>query len=158
MVHSNVSCLLTIGTPPQDTKKSSDRKTPHFVLFGQPILTEEQITLSSSGNSSSDENPEKNANISDGSGSAINHSPSEDFPFRIDRQAEKLGLETVHCKVFMESEDVGRTLDLSVLGSYEELYKKLADMFGIEESEMMSHVVYCDAFGAVKHAGDEPFR
>jgi len=159
-IQSNVSCLLTIGTPcnPQTSKKSFDGKTPHFVLFGQPILTEEQISLSNSGNSSSDKNPEKITNLSDGSGSAIHRSSCEDFPCYSDWQATKLGLETAHCKVFMESEDVGRTLDLSVLGSYEELYDKLADMFDIDKSEMMSHLVYCDAFGAVKHTGDEPFR
>ncbi|MBA0841551.1 hypothetical protein Goarm_004037 [Gossypium armourianum] len=57
----------------------------------------------------------------------------------------------------MESENVGRTLDLSVLGSYEELYGKLANMFGIESSEMLSSVLYRDAAGSVKHTGDEPF-
>ncbi|RZC76339.1 hypothetical protein C5167_002798 [Papaver somniferum] len=46
----NVSCLLTMGmgngnsTP--TSKKSNDSKTAQFVLFGQPILTEEQISLS----------------------------------------------------------------------------------------------------------------
>lgn len=62
-----------------------------------------------------------------------------------------------HCKVFMESEDVGRTLDLSTLGSYEELYRKLANMFGIESSEMLSHVLYRDLTGSVKQIGNEPF-
>jgi hypothetical protein len=75
-----------------------------------------------------------------------------------DHQKTDLGLETDHCKVFLESEDIGRTLDLSVLGSYEELHRKLASMFGIESSEMLSNVLYRDAAGATKHAGDEPFR
>ncbi|KAJ7982469.1 Auxin response factor [Quillaja saponaria] len=66
--------------------------------------------------------------------------------------------ETCHCKVFMESEEVGRNLDLSMLGSYEELNRKLVDMFGIENSETLSHVLYRDVTGAVKHIGDEPFR
>ncbi|KAJ6727247.1 AUXIN RESPONSE FACTOR 4-RELATED [Salix purpurea] len=57
----------------------------------------------------------------------------------------------------MESEDIGRTLDLSVLGSYEELHRKLASMFGIESSEMPSNVLYRDAVGATRHTGDEPF-
>jgi len=57
----------------------------------------------------------------------------------------------------MESEDVGRTIDLSVFGSYEELYGQLADMFGIEKAEIMSHLRYRDAAGAVKHTGEEPF-
>ncbi|XP_054815537.1 auxin response factor 18-like isoform X3 [Prosopis cineraria] len=63
-----------------------------------------------------------------------------------------------HCKVFMESEDVGRPLDLSRLGSYEELYRRLANMFGIERSTMLRHVLYYDASGAVKRTGLEPFR
>ncbi|KAH1101453.1 hypothetical protein GLYMA_13G140500v4 [Glycine max] len=66
-------------------------------------------------------------------------------------------METGHCKVFMESEDVGRTMDLSLLRSYDELHRKLADMFGIEKSEMLSRVLYCDSVGAIKHIGDEPF-
>jgi hypothetical protein len=52
----------------------------------------------------------------------------------------------------------GRTLDLSVLGSYDELYRRLANMFGIERPDMLSHVLYRDATGAVKQTGDEPFR
>ncbi|KAH7691163.1 Auxin response factor domain-containing protein [Dioscorea alata] len=171
-IHDNVSCLLTIGNPSVSTKKSCDVKAPQLVLFGQPILTEEQLSLSSSGgavspgltgNSLSDGNHEKAGNLSDGSGSAIHqHGPvdnssCEGFPWYRDQRATELGLDIGHCKVFMESEDVGRTLDLSALGSYEELYGKLADMFGIEKSEMMSHVLYRDSFGAVKHTGDEPF-
>ncbi|KAF9594812.1 hypothetical protein IFM89_034795 [Coptis chinensis] len=168
----DVSCLLTMGCATQNSKKSEDRKTPQLVLFGQPILTEQQISLSCSGgpvspvltgNSSSDGNLEKTTNLSDGSGSALHqHGPPENsspegFPWYKDRHASEAGLETGHCKVFLESEDVGRTLDLSVLGSYEELYSKLANMFGIERSEMLSRVLYRDANGAVKYTGDEPF-
>jgi len=130
------------------------------VLFGQPILTEQQISLSNSGNSSSDGNNEKGANLSssDGSASGSHHqNGGENSPWFRDHQAIELGLETGHCKVFMESEDVGRSLDLSVFGSYEELYGRLAAMFGIEKSEIMSHVLYRDAAGAVKHTGDAPF-
>ncbi|XP_020259738.1 auxin response factor 18-like isoform X2 [Asparagus officinalis] len=134
-VDEDISCLLTIGTP-------STKKTSQLVLFGKPILTEEQISLSGSGNSSSEGN---NENVGDNS------------PWLRDHQAVELGLESGHVKVFMESDDVGRNLDLSVFGSYEELYGKLADMFGIEKSEMMSHVLYRDATGAVKHTGDAPF-
>lgn len=172
-IHSsaeNVSCLLTIGRSTQALKKLGDGKTPQLVLFGQPILTEQQISLSCSGgpvspvltgNSSSDGNLEKTPNISDGSGSSLQHGPtdnssSEGFPWYKERQPVELGLETGHCKVFMESEDVGRTLDLSVLGSYEELYRKLANMFGIEVSEL-SRVLYRDEAGEVKHTGDELF-
>ncbi|XP_043701715.1 auxin response factor 18-like [Telopea speciosissima] len=168
----NVSCLLTMGSSAtQISKKSDDGKTPQFVLFGQPILTEQQISLSSSGdtvsqghtgNSSSDGNQEKVTTFSDGSGSALNQRGIQDnscegIPWYKDRPTTEVGLETGHCKVFMESEDVGRTLDLSALGSYEELYRRLANMFSIEKSETLSHVLYRDATGAVKHTGDEPF-
>uniref|UniRef100_A0A1D1XFL3 Auxin response factor n=1 Tax=Anthurium amnicola TaxID=1678845 RepID=A0A1D1XFL3_9ARAE len=168
-IHDNISCLLMGNS--SSTKKRCDAKTPQFLLFGQPILTEQQISLSSGetvstllpGNGSSDGNPGRAANLSDGSGSAINHhdpadNSSCDGLFKLkDRQATELCLETGQCKVFMQSENVGRTLDLSVLGSYEELYTRMADMFGIEKSDMKSHVLYQDATGAVKHTGDEPF-
>jgi hypothetical protein len=58
----------------------------------------------------------------------------------------------------MDSEDVGRTLDLSLLGSYEELYRKLANMFGLRNSEKFSNVLYRDINGITKHIGEEPFR
>ncbi|XP_058094485.1 auxin response factor 18-like [Magnolia sinica] len=163
-IRDNVSCLLTIGNSSQNTKKSDDGKASPLVLFGQQILTEEQISLSCSGdtvspgrtgNSSSDGNPDKMANFS--SDGPPDNSSCEGFPWFKDRRTSELGLETGHCKVFMESEDVGRTLNLSVLGSYEELYRRLANMFGIERSEMLSHVLYRDATGAIKHTGDEPF-
>lgn len=153
----DISCLLTIGSPA--TNKSCNEKKPtQLVLFGQPILTEQQISLSSSGNSSSDGNNEKGANLSssDVSASGSQHqNGGENSPWFRDHRA--IELETGHCKVFMESEDVGRSLDLTVFGSYEELYGRLADMFGIEKSEIISHLLYRDAAGAVKHTGDTPF-
>ncbi|KAF7818618.1 auxin response factor 18-like [Senna tora] len=144
----NVSCLLSIATSTHSSKKQDDMKAPpQLVLFGQTILSEQQISLSASGdteNSSSNGNADKLTKFSDASGSA--------------RQDIGANLETGHCKVFMESEDVGRTMDLSLLGSYDELYRKLEDMFGIDKSEMVSHVIYRDiTTGAVKHIGDEPF-
>ncbi|XP_042511486.1 auxin response factor 18-like [Macadamia integrifolia] len=167
----NVSCLLTMGSSAQTSKKSDDGKTPQFLLFGQPILTEQQISLISgsgdtvspvlTGNSSSNGN-QKKTNISDGSVPLLHQHGVQDnlcegIRWYKDRPKMEPGLEIGHCKVFMESEDVGRTLDLSVLGSYEELYRRLANMFGIEKLEMPSHVLYRDASGAVKHTGDEPF-
>nr|ANI70188.1 auxin response factor ARF16 [Salvia miltiorrhiza] len=130
-----------------------------------PILTAEQISQSHSvdteGNSS-DGNQENTANLSNGSGSAvIQNFPPEassdgEFP-RFKDQTAYLGLETGQCKVFVESENVGRTLDLAMLCSYEELYRKLSVMFGMERSEMSSNVLYNDARGNAKHVGDEPF-
>ncbi|KAL9388550.1 hypothetical protein Peur_017155 [Populus x canadensis] len=160
----SISCLLTMGNSSQSTK-GSDTKTPHILLFGQLIVTDQQSSQSCSGdtnaNSSSDGHPGKA--ISDGSGSAsqqngpLENSSGGRSPWYKDYQKTDPGLETGHCKVFMESEDVGRTLDLSVLGSYEELHKKLVNMFDIESSEMLSNVLYRNAAGATKHAGDEPF-
>ncbi|XP_047964329.1 auxin response factor 18-like [Salvia hispanica] len=54
------------------TKKSNEAKAPMFLLFGQPILTAEQISQShSEGNNSSDGNQDNTANVSNGSGSAV---------------------------------------------------------------------------------------
>ncbi|KAJ9159933.1 hypothetical protein P3X46_025383 [Hevea brasiliensis] len=165
--NEKISCLLTMGNPTMSLKENSETKAPHIVLFGQLILPDQQSSQSCSGdtngNSSSDGNPEKTTNLSDGSVSVfhqtglLENSSDEVSPRYKDHQETDLGLETGHCKVFMESEDVGRTLDLSVLGSYEELYGKLANMLGIENSDMPSSVLYRDAAGAIKHTGDEPF-
>ncbi|CAH9102676.1 unnamed protein product [Cuscuta epithymum] len=142
----DISCLLTMGnSSPRTLKKKSDavmgRKAP-LILFGKAILTEQQISLNvspiRSGNSSS--SSDGNKFVSDCGG----------FPF-------EPNLETGHCKVYVDSNDKGRTLDLSLLESYEKLNKKLADMFGIENSEVMNHVLYRDVTGAVRHLGDEPF-
>ncbi|KAI3823432.1 hypothetical protein L1987_04868 [Smallanthus sonchifolius] len=122
-----VSCTLTIGNSTTSPKEPKTPKTSQFLLFGQPILTEQQISESK--------------NVS-GPGSG----PVTD-----------LNLETGHCKVFMESEDVGRTLNLSLLNSYEELCKKLGHMFEIESPVTLTHVHYWDSTGTRKQIGDEPF-
>ncbi|PIN00015.1 hypothetical protein CDL12_25466 [Handroanthus impetiginosus] len=164
--NDNVSCLLTMGNSTQESKKPDNRKAAPFVLFGRPILTEKQISLSCSsdtvspartGNSSSDGNADNKGNTSDGSGSALNENEAPERSSCEGFQSE-LSLETGHCKVFMESDNVGRTLDLTLLGSYEELYEKLANMFGIEVSEILNRVLYRDATGVVRQLGDEPFR
>ncbi|KAL0338449.1 UNVERIFIED_CONTAM: Auxin response factor 18 [Sesamum angustifolium] len=164
--NENISCLLPHGKFNSRTKKSDNGKAAPFVLFGRTILTEKQISLSCSsdtvspartGNSSSGGNANKMGNTSDGSVPALNQNDAPDRSSCDGFQSE-LNLETGHCKVFMESEDVGRTLDLSLLGSYEELYIKLASMFGTEISEMLNRVLYRDATGAVRQLGDEPFR
>ncbi|XP_048324963.2 auxin response factor 18 [Ziziphus jujuba] len=169
---SGLSCLLTMGNSSPKLEKSDSVKKHKFLLFGQPILTEQQISHGNStvtvsqvlsGKNSTDEISERAKFLSDGSGSTLEQqvssekSSSPGFSWNQGLQAAELGLDTGHCKVFMESEDVGRTLDLSVLGSYEELYMRLANMFGIERSEMLSHVLYRDASGALRQTGDEPF-
>lgn len=149
--NENISSCLTKGIPSQSLKGNGEIKTPHIFLFGQLILTEQQMSKSSSGN------------CSDGSGSALHrngsveNSSDEGSPWNRDHQKSNVSLETSYCKVFIESGDVG-TLDLSVLGSYKELYGKLADMFGLKNSEMLRNVLYRDVEGAIKHTEDEPFR
>nr|WGH73286.1 binding protein transporter ARF16B [Mangifera indica] len=165
--NENVSCLLSMGNSTQNFKDNNEIKTPHILLFGQLILPQQHSSQSCSGdtigNSSSDCNPEKTAMSSDGSGCAVHqnvtleNSSDAGSSWCKDHQKSDIGLETGHCKVFMESEAVGRTLDLSILGSYEELYQKLANMFGIGSSVMFSNVLYRDAAGSIKHTGDEPF-
>ncbi|KDP44041.1 hypothetical protein JCGZ_05508 [Jatropha curcas] len=166
--NENISCLLTMGNSNTNSDKSDNVKRHQFLLFGQPILTEQQISCSCStdavsqvitGKTYSDESPEK-AKIHDVLGSAPEKqtSPEKTASTGFSWQSStETGLDAGHCKVFLESEDVGRTLDLSVLSSYEELHSKLANMFGIERSEMLSHVLYRDAKGAVKQTGEEPF-
>ncbi|XVF83209.1 hypothetical protein PTKIN_Ptkin16aG0115700 [Pterospermum kingtungense] len=156
----NISSLLTMGNPSQGLKGSNEVKAPHILLFGQLIFSEQKGSQSCSGDT--DGNTEKTAISSDGSGSALHqnareNSSDEGSPWCKGHQKTDLGLETGHCKVFLESDNVGRILDLSDLGSYDELYGKLANMFGIENSEMLSSVLYCDTTGSVKHTGDEPF-
>lgn len=156
--NDSLSSLLSMGVSTQNSKDTNEVKAPMFLLFGQPIHTKEQISQSSS-----DGNQEKTPNFSDGSGSGVvqngppENSSDDGSPWYKDNHKSEFGLEMGQCKVFMESEDVGRTLDLTALGSYEELYRKLANMFSVERSEMLSNVLYRDASGAVKHIEDEPF-
>ncbi|KAG2249624.1 hypothetical protein Bca52824_089252 [Brassica carinata] len=139
-------CFLTMGTSPGSDTES---KKSHIVLFGKLILPEEQ-------KGSTD--VEKTQISSGGSNqNCVAGSSSEEGSPCSNKAHDALGVETGHCKVFMESDDVGRTLDLSVLGSYEELSMKLSDMFGIQKSEMLSSVLYRDASGAIKYPGKEPF-
>uniref|UniRef100_J3LEZ8 Auxin response factor n=1 Tax=Oryza brachyantha TaxID=4533 RepID=J3LEZ8_ORYBR len=168
-----VSCALSIGA-----KKPDDAKPPGLMLFGQRILTEQQqMSLSGSasgtspaaaGNSSLNWNTEKGANASEGSGSGvIQNSPTDNTSserlqwrlqwFRENSHVSELGLEPGQCKVFIESDTVGRNLDLSTVSSFEQLYGRLSEMFCIDSRELRSRVLYRGATGEVKHAGDEPF-
>ncbi|XP_039037565.1 auxin response factor 18-like [Hibiscus syriacus] len=168
----NISCLLTIGNSNMK-EKSGNARSHQFFLFGQPILTEQQLSRSYSSEavsqvinvkSSSDGNADKTKDSSDGLRPSLENrlmSPEKSSTagclWHQDYRSMETGLEISHCKVFMDSEDVGRTLDLSVLGSYEQLYRRLANMFGIERSDILGRVLYRDATGAVKQTGDEPF-
>ncbi|KAL0340732.1 UNVERIFIED_CONTAM: Auxin response factor 18 [Sesamum radiatum] len=153
-----LSCSLKTTSSTLNLNKNDERKSPVFLLFGQPILTEQQISRSCSMDTE-----ENMGNVSNGSGSAViqnsHPEPCSDGEFpRFKDQKLELGLETTHCKVFLESEDVGRTLDLSSLSSYEELYRKLSSMFGLQRSDTSTSVVYSDAAGATRPTGDVPFR
>ncbi|KAL0382672.1 UNVERIFIED_CONTAM: Auxin response factor 18 [Sesamum calycinum] len=153
-----LSCSLKTMSSTLNLNKNDERKSPVFLLFGQPILTEQQISRSCSMDTE-----ENMGNVSNGSGSAViqnsHPEPCSDGEFpRFKDQKLELGLETTHCKVFLESEDVGRTLDLSSLSSYEELYRKLSSMFGLQRSDTSTSVVYSDAAGATRPTGDVPFR
>ncbi|PWZ17837.1 Auxin response factor 18 [Zea mays] len=176
----DISCLLTIGTAPHkkpsDVKSAAAAPAPQLMLFGKPILTEQQISLgfrplpapkkSPSGDVAETEiTMSNNSDASSPAGTGSGSTPSISGGAPSSCQDNKAAATATddddllgHCKVFMQSEDVGRTLDLSAVASYEELYQRLADMFGVDRAELTSHVFYRDgASGALKHAGDEPF-
>jgi hypothetical protein len=150
-------------------------KLAGLVLFGQTILTELQMGLCGSGGATSPAatrtsslncNADKSGNASEGSGSGvIQNSPTNKAAASSERQwlgdgsshLSELGLEPGQCKVFMESDTVGRNLDLSAMRSFDELYDRLSEMFSVESTELRSRVLYRGATGQVKHAGDEPF-
>jgi hypothetical protein len=63
-----------------------------------------------------------------------------------------------HCKVFREGDEVGRTLDLSIFNSYEEIYDRLGDMFSVPTPDFKTRLVYQNAEGSTRHVGAEPYR
>jgi hypothetical protein len=136
-------------SPPAGAKKADDVKPVGIMLFGRAILTEEQMK------SNSPTSPGATRKGSpDRSGSGV----TEGSPTK--NSLLDAGLEPGHgqCKVFVESDAVGRNLDLSALGSFEELCARLSRMFRIHDADLRSHVLYRTAAGEVKHVGDEPFN
>ncbi|KAJ3680225.1 hypothetical protein LUZ60_016503 [Juncus effusus] len=153
IVRDDVSCLLTLGTPngmeksgkanPDSEGNSNPGKPKQLVLFGKPILTEDLISTSNN-----------SGNLSDGSGS----SSVIQTDVKPNTVSANTGFGTAGiCKVFMESEDLGRTMELSCLGSYEELYEKLGQMFGVARAELVSRVLYQNTSGEVRRTGDDSF-
>lgn len=138
----------------QGSTKSQNRKEVPFVLFGQEIHTAKQISVTCSSETVSTRHT---VNSSDESGFFPNRNDARERSSSKWFQSE-LNIEPDHCKVFMESEDVGRTLNLSLLGSYEELHMKLASMFRVEIAEIAKHIHYLDDTGSVRQLGEEPFR
>ena len=133
--------------------KSDTVKKHQFILFGQHIVVEQQSCVSSPSEAVSQVHSGKDT----GEGNTdTEKSPSNDSG--LTHQATEYGPDIGHCKLFMDSEDPGYTLDLPALGSYEELYKKLANLFGIERSQMLNCALYHDATGVPKRIEDEPFR
>nr|GEZ29566.1 auxin response factor 10 [Tanacetum cinerariifolium]GEZ57223.1 auxin response factor 10 [Tanacetum cinerariifolium] len=135
----DVSCVLTMGSSSIKSEKSDDKvKAPLFILFGQPIHIEHQI----SSKHMDSKVPNENAN---------------DFLQNQGYQNTDHVLDTGHCKIYLESEDVGKTIDLFILESYEELERKLANLFGIKKFDNSTYVLYKDSIGDVKRIGEEPF-
>jgi hypothetical protein len=126
------------ASPISNLNLDSHSSKSKLMLFGQAILTKEQISTSNN-----------SGNVSDGSGSGSSVVIQNGYD-------TATGVSTGHCKVFMESEDMGRTLKLSCLESYEELYEKLGQMFGLDRAELVNRVVYKNPAGEVRHTGEEP--
>ncbi|CAM8967152.1 unnamed protein product [Rhodiola kirilowii] len=167
--NESVSCLLSIGSSNHNIEKPTESRKQHFVLFGQPILTEQEISLRHSSesaaktlamNNSSDNPFEKekfHSNEIELLRSLSDTSSYAGFSRFLGFPSEEHNMGSGLCKVYMEDDNVGRTLDLSVMQSYQELHLKLAEMFGIEKSCALNHVLYRNATGALNCIGDEPF-
>ena len=88
----NCDVSLNMGSSPHEVKKSNEAKTPMFLLFGQPILTAEQISQSHSADTegnSLDGNQENTANASNASGSAV----IQNFPLEASSDGEFPGFD-----------------------------------------------------------------
>ncbi|KAH9609079.1 hypothetical protein KSS87_021839 [Heliosperma pusillum] len=120
-IRENQSSFLTMATSEENVMKNSPSTKVPFMLFGKPILTEKQIS-ESSGDSTrstlSESNVEKMGVLSDSSSEV-------GFPSPDDHHGTKLVLGIGPCNNVLDSQDFGRSLSLSALGSYEEFYKKI---------------------------------
>ncbi|XP_015055116.1 auxin response factor 18-like [Solanum pennellii] len=118
--NADISSLLTLGSSTQTIKKFDSEKTTQFVLFGQPIVIEQQTSQSNSRisvsprhatNSFSDGNEYKKENTSDSSDTSFVHNSVQHYlPSQSFRSEENV--EIGHSKVFIESEDIGQTKQL----------------------------------------------
>nr|CAB3487672.1 unnamed protein product [Digitaria exilis] len=158
------------SSPAGDAKKN---KPVGIMLFGREILTEEQTVMKRKRSGGAPPTSPEAAGIA---GSSPNNKPGGGCdadqrapstpdsgvteggsPTKNSLWCSEFGLEPGQCKVFMESDAVGRNLDLSELGSFEELCARLSAMFCIDDADLRSHVRYRTAAGEVKNVGDEPF-
>ncbi|CAA6662443.1 unnamed protein product [Spirodela intermedia] len=162
-IRDDVTCLLVGNSSSSPARETCGAKAPHFLLFGQPILTEQQISLACGEEAAGPVSSGKAAEVlATGSGSAVGPEASSSDGSLGCKDGHSAatgppGLDTGLCKVFLRSEGVARSLDLLALGSYEELRTRLTDMFGLKTLEMKKHVLYEDVTGAVRHTGAEPF-
>ncbi|GMN51077.1 hypothetical protein TIFTF001_020225 [Ficus carica] len=101
--NENIPYWMKMETRGQTLKVKDETKTPQLLLFGKVILTEEQISKTSSGeNRVSNGNLEKTANPSDDSGSTVLQNGSRE------NSTDGSG----HSKVLGELDHVGKTLSL----------------------------------------------
>ncbi|KAK7279649.1 hypothetical protein RJT34_24705 [Clitoria ternatea] len=97
----DISCLLSVGNAGQSFKESNEAKTPHILLFGKLIHTEQKSANTCSA-STSEGNSLKTSNASDGIGSALHQSsPIENSsdggsPWYKDQHKSDLGTENVN--------------------------------------------------------------
>ncbi|PON76794.1 Auxin response factor [Parasponia andersonii] len=153
----SLSCLLTTESSGQNLEKSETPKKQQFVLFGQHIVIEQKSCSSppaASPPSDAVSQVLSGKDTGDGNTDTEKSPPNDSGPTL---QASGYDLNIDHCNVFLDSEDLGVTLDLSDLRSYEEFYRLLAKMFAIERSQMLNSVLYHDATGVPKRIEDEPF-
>lgn len=143
-------------------KKTTTAATSFF-LFGQfidPSCTSksQQRPHNFSASEQSSDTRNSSSEEKDGDGSRGNHQVDM-LKWLQARSADEEGsTRDPHFKVFMEGDEVGRTLELSWFNTYDELYSRLAAMFSVSQSQLQDCVVYRDVRGAMRRIGDEPFR
>ena len=85
--------------------------------------------------------------------------PGMKQPFSCSQGQEMLPGETQpkYCRVYNESDDVDRSVDVSSFSSFEELYERLETMLGAEKYQFLNRLVYFNAMGFPRYVGKEPY-
>ncbi|KAJ1406404.1 DNA-binding barrel domain superfamily [Sesbania bispinosa] len=73
----DISCLLTVGNPGQNFKESNEAKTPHILLFGKLIHTEQKSSNSCSASTTG------NNSVSEGTSLKTSNDSSHDLGFAL---------------------------------------------------------------------------
>ena len=82
----------------------------------------------------------------------------EMLPFLCSQDREMLSeTQPNYCRVYNESDDVDRSVDLSSFSSFEELYERLETMFGAERCQLLNRLIYLDSMGFPRSVGEEPY-